>query len=285
MATFYNQATLSYNGNTTTSNITTGEFIEALSALHTHIMDTYSKDDEITFVLSIVNSSATDYDGLEVSFDLGNYQFGTTTDVIPLTYIPDSLKYYINGVLQPYPAVTAGQTLNVSPVSVPANGNTIIIYKTLVNEFAPLEQGASITNTATVSGGCIAESITAPAVITAETSAILGISKSISPSVVSCNGSVTYTFIIQNTGNTAATASDNVIVTDTFTPALSNLTVTLNNQPLTINTGYTYNETTGLFETAAGAITVPAATFTQDAATGEWNITPGSSILTVTGTI
>ncbi len=25
MATFYNQATLSYNGNTTTSNITTGE--------------------------------------------------------------------------------------------------------------------------------------------------------------------------------------------------------------------------------------------------------------------
>ncbi len=285
MATFYNQATLSYNGNTTTSNITTGELIEALSALHTPILDTYSKDDEITFVLSIVNSSATPYNGLNVSFDLGNYQFGRATGLVPLTYIPDSLKYYINGTLQPAPAVTAGPPLNVSSVSVPANGNTIIIYKTLVNEFAPLEPGATITNTAIISGGGLAENITAPAVITAENSAILGISKSISPAVVSDNGQVTYTFVIQNTGNTAAAVSDNVVVTDTFTPALSNLTVTLNDAPLTINTDYTYDETTGLFESVAGAITVPAATFSQDAVTGEWNVTPGISILTITGII
>ena len=34
-----------------------------------------------------------------------------------------------------------------------------------------------------------------------------------------------------------------------------------------------------------GQITVPAATFTQDATTGEWTVTPGAGTLTVTGTI
>ena len=35
MATFTNQATLSYSGGTTTSNITTGELVEILSATKT----------------------------------------------------------------------------------------------------------------------------------------------------------------------------------------------------------------------------------------------------------
>lgn len=42
MAAFYNQATLSYNGNTTTSNITTGEILEVLSATKTALRDTYN---------------------------------------------------------------------------------------------------------------------------------------------------------------------------------------------------------------------------------------------------
>ena len=37
--------------------------------------------------------------------------------------------------------------------------------------------------------------------------------------------------------------------------------------------------------TVAGQITVPAATYTQDPTTGVWTITPGVSILTVTGTV
>ena len=37
MATFTNQATLSYNNTTTTSNIVTGEIVEVLSATKKHI--------------------------------------------------------------------------------------------------------------------------------------------------------------------------------------------------------------------------------------------------------
>ena len=54
---------------------------------------------------------------------------------------------------------------------------------------------------------------------------------------------------------------------------------------VTPTTDYTYNADTGDFATVAGAITVPAATYTQDPTTGAYSVTPGSAILTVTGTV
>ena len=113
----------------------------------------------------------------------------------------------------------------------------------------------------------------------------LSINKAISPSPVVENGRVTYTFTIENRGNTAAEAADNLIITDTFDPILSDLAVALNGTALTSPTGYTYDTATGLFATVAGQITVPAATYTQDAATGVVTVTPGTAVLTVTGTL
>ena len=106
-----------------------------------------------------------------------------------------------------------------------------------------------------------------------------------SPTSVVENGTVTYTFYVQNSGNTATAASDFVIVTDTFDPILNNLTATLDGTPLTLGTGYTYNAATGEFATRAGVITVPAATMTQDPVTGQWIITPGVAKLVITGTL
>ena len=48
MAIFYNQATLSYNGGTVNSNITSGEIIEVLSATKTAVTDVYSDGSDIT---------------------------------------------------------------------------------------------------------------------------------------------------------------------------------------------------------------------------------------------
>ena len=45
-----------------------------------------------------------------------------------------------------------------------------------------------------------------------------------------------------------------------------------------------YDAVTGAFATVAGKLTVPEATFTQNA-DGSWTVTPGQSILTVTGTV
>ena len=91
--------------------------------------------------------------------------------------------------------------------------------------------------------------------------------------------------IVHLFGNTEATADDNVVITDTFDPAFADITVSYNGTLWTSPDDYTYNPATGLFVTATGAITVPAATYTQDATTGEWTVTPGTATVVVTGNI
>ena len=113
----------------------------------------------------------------------------------------------------------------------------------------------------------------------------MAITKALSPATVVDNGTLTYTFTISNTGNTAAVATDNVIVTDTFDPILTIQSVTLNGETLTEGVDYTYVEATGAFATVAGRITVPAATYTQDPTTGRIIVEPGVAVLTVTGTV
>ena len=82
-----------------------------------------------------------------------------------------------------------------------------------------------------------------------------------------------------------AVATDNVALTDTFDPILSGLSVTLDGATWTEGVEYNYDETTGVFATVPSQITVPAATYAQDPATGAWVITPGVALLTVTGTV
>ena len=197
-----------------------------------------------------------------------------------------SVRVYINGVLQTAPpTVTSLQPLVFSGLSLPANSNMTIIYEAVTTRFAPLSAAGTITNTATISGDGAGSPVTATATVTAKAEPDLTINKSIEPAVVTENGTVTYTFTIQNYGNTATAAADNVSVTDTFDPVLSNLSVAFNGTAWTEGTEYTYNAGTGLFTTVPGQITIPAATYAQDAETGIWSITPGTGILTVRGTL
>lgn len=282
MAIFTNQATLSYSGGTVNSNITTGEILEVLSATKTAVEPTYSEGQDTTYIVNITNSGNTAFTGLTLTDDLGAYTFGATT-VVPLSYLEGSVKYFINGVLQPAPTVAAGPPLVISNITIPANSVATIAYTATANEFASPETTGVITNTVTVSGGITP--ITASETVPAENAANLSITKSLTPLVVTENGQLTYTFVIQNTGNLDADATDNVVITDLFDPILSDITVTYNGAPWSEPANYTYNEATGLFTTAPGQITVPAATFTQDAVTGAWTITPGTAIITVTGTV
>lgn len=285
MATFFNQATLSYNGNVTNSNIVSGEFLEVLSATKTAVSDDYVANDDVTYVISLVNSGTTNFTGLTLRDNLGAYSFGDET-LVPLDYSAGSVRYYINGVLQAAPTVTTDEDeLVISGINVPAGGNAMIIYEVQANQFAPLGVNGSITNEVTVTGGGISTDITAEETITTEDRAVLTISKSLSPTTVAENGQLTYTFVIQNSGNTPAVATDDVTVTDTFDPILSNITVTFNGEVWTEGVQYTYNEATGEFATIPSQITVPAATYTQDPDTGVWITNPGVAVLTVTGTI
>jgi len=283
MPLFFNQATLSYNDTVINSNITTGELLEVLSVTKTAVTGNYGQGDVVTYVVSIVNTGTIAYTGLTVTDDLGAYTLGDQT-LVPLTLIGDSVIYYAGGVVQPDPTVTAGPPLTISGITVPAGGNATIVYSARVNAFAPLGTDGTIENTVTVTGGGITP-ISDTETITAESAPSLTISKSICPAVVTENGRITYTFVIQNTGNTPVVATDNAIVTDTFDPILSDLTVTYNGTTWGEGTNYTYAEATGLFSTLPGQITVPAATYTQDPQTGEFTIQPGVTVITVTGTV
>lgn len=284
MAIFTNQATLSYNNTTTTSNIVTGEIIEVLSATKNALEQDYTYGDTVTYAISIINSGTAAFNNLTLTDNLGAYVVGTST-VTPLTYVDGSVNYYADGVLQATPVVTSTAPLTITGINVPAGGNALVLYVARVNEYAPLAAASTITNTAVISGTGLTNSISVSDTITIANAAQLSITKSITPETVAENGQLTYTFVIQNTGNTAAVATDNVTVTDLFNPILENITVTLNGTTLTEGPQYVYSETTGLFQTVAGIITVPAATYTQDAATGQWTITPGTAVLTVTGTV
>ncbi len=152
LAQFTHQAQLSYNDSVVNSNIVVGEILEVISATKTAVGSTYGSDSDVTYVISVINSGTVPYTNLTVTDDLGVYPFGTTS-LVPLTYNEGTVRYYINGNLQPAPAVTDdGTTLVFSGINVPAGGNATIVYEVSTNRFAPLDTASSITNTATVSG-------------------------------------------------------------------------------------------------------------------------------------
>ena len=283
MATFTNRATLSYNGRTTDSNIVTGTIQQTLSVTKTAVIDEYSAGDEIVYVINLINSGTAQFTDVTLSDDLGSFIEDTLT-LVPLSYVDGSAQYYVNGVLQPAPSVTSGTDLVIGGITVPAGGNATVIYVTTVNSTAPLDVGDNIVNTVTVTGGGIVSTLTATETIVAVATPELSITKSLTPTTVIENGRLTYTFTIQNYGNTPADATDNVTVTDTFDPVLSDIVVTYEGAIWSTPANYTYDAVSGLFTTQPGQITVPAATYTRDT-DGNVQIIPGSVTLTVTGTI
>ena len=284
MAIFSNQATLTYNGSSTNSNIAYGEILDVLVATKTAVEDSYAPGQLVTYVVTLRNTGTTALAGLTVTDDLGGYVFGGTT-VYPLTYENGSIAMFTNGVPQAAPAVTAGPPLVISGINVPAGGDVVLVYQAQVNDYADPAVGGTIVNTVTVTGDGISAPITATETVNADQGPLLTITKSITPAQVVDNDRVTYTFVIQNSGNLPVVATDNAAITDTFDPILTALTVTFDGAAWTEGVQYNYDEATGLFTTVPGQILVPSATYTQDPVTGVYTATPGVATLVVTGTI
>lgn len=284
MAIFSNQATLTYNGNTTNSNIAYGEILDVLGATKTPIEGSYTPGQLVTYAVTLRNTGNTALTGLILTDDLGGYTFNGTT-VYPLTYETGSAALFANGIPQAAPSVAAGPPLVFSGITVPAGGDIVLVYQARANAFADPSAAGTIENTVTITGDGLSAPIIATAAVTAETAPNLTISKSITPAQVVDNERVTYTFVIQNSGNQPVVATDNAVITDTFNPILTALAVTFDGAPWTQGVQYNYNETTGIFATVPGQILVPAAAYTQDPVTGAYTVTPGIATLTVTGTI
>ncbi|MCQ2436568.1 MAG: DUF11 domain-containing protein [Clostridia bacterium] len=284
MPNFYNQAALTFGNVIRTSNIVQGTLIDTLTATKTATRDTYTPGATVTFTIALVNSGTANLTGLTVSDDLGAYTCGTER-LVPLTYVDGSVLYYSNGVLQPTPIVGTCTGLSFSDIKVSAGGNAVIVYQAAVNGYAPLGDGASVVNTATVSGGGLVDPVTAEKTLNALGTSDLYITKAMNPTTVTKNGSIEYIFTIYNNGPVPVAGTDGAIVSDTFNPLLSGLTVTFNGVPWTLGVHYTYNAANGEFRTLTDHIAVPAAAYSQNADTGVWNTSPGISTLIVSGTV
>ena len=283
MATFFNTATLSYGGGVVNSNTTEAELVSGLSITKTAITETYTAGSNLVYAITVSSAGNAAYSDLTVNDNLGAYTIPGGTAVTPLTYVDGSIIYYLNGVQQPAPTLTSAQGLEISGINLPQNSTATFIYEAVANEFAQAAGGGTITNTASIGTG--ADALTASATVNAVEEASLTVAKAVCPAVVTDNGELTYTIIIQNHGNAPIVATDNVVIGDTFNPVLNNITVNLDGVALAAGTGYTYDTASGAFATTNGTITVPAATYTQDGTTGVITKTPGVSVLTITGTV
>ena len=286
MATFYNQATLSYGGSTVNSNTTEAELLSGLEITKTAVTPTYEAGGNTVYVITLSNMGSSPYNALTITDNLGAYAIpGGTGNAVPLTYVDGSLLYYLNGELQASPTVSSVGNLEISGINLPAGTTATFVYEARANEFAPIAEGSVITNTASTNGGIGVGEISATATVSVNEAPRLTIAKAVCPAVITDNDQLTYTLIVQNLGNTPIVATDGVVISDVFSPILSDITVLLNGTALAEGTGYTYNTATGEFATVNGIITVPAATYTQDPVTGAISTTPGVTTLTVTGTV
>ena len=281
MAEFTNFATLSYKGGTLRSNTVTGEILETVSVEKTAVSGSYGAGETLSFAVSLVNSGPAEAAGLTLTDDLGAYELDGVT-LYPLSYVDGTAHLFVNGVLQPAPAVTAGPPLVFSEISIPAGGSAVLVYEAAVTEYAPLAAGSEITNTVTLTGSGV--DVSASATVPVEDAAVLKITKALSPAAVPANGELSYSFEISNTGNSEAGAADEVVVSDNFDPILTNLAASLDGAKWARGVQYSYDEATGAFATLPGQITVPAASYTQNP-DGTWSVQPGTVTLTVTGTI
>ncbi len=288
MATIENFATVNYTSGgvaqTKVSNLAEIGLESAVTLSKNSLDQTYDENSVITHIITITNTSASAVNDLVVTDNLGTFLYNTT-ELTPLVYSAPSLLL-INGqdnTAQLTVDDTQADSLVFSFPSLPAGATANIIYKAEVNEFAPLALGSSIVNTATLESSSDCASATASETIEVDENANVSVFKQMTPNPVVCGETVTYTIRIYNYGNIPA---ENVQLTDAFDPAPTILSITRDGTALA-TTDYSYNAGTLTIPETGGTttVTVPAATFTNDATTGAVIVTPGVVEYVITGTI
>lgn len=287
MATIENFATVSYTSGgvteTKVSNLAEIGLASAVTLTKSALGATYGEDSVITYILTVTNTASTPLNNISITDDLGTFVFGTN-ELIPLTYTSPALLLIDGQDMSTELTVDDSTTgsLAFSFPTLPAGATANIVYRATVNEFAPLELGSTIVNTATLQSDSDCAEGTASETLTVNEAANVSVFKQMSPNPVVCGDLVTYTIRIYNYGNIPA---ENVRLTDNFDPAPTNITVSRDGALLG-SEEYTYEN--GLLTVPAGdndAVTVPAATFTRDVTTGVVAVTPGMIEYVITGRI
>lgn len=283
-----NVATLRYNygnvsGAEAVSNVATASIQGQLTVNKNALDSSYSRGDELTYIISVTNSGSTAISNVTVTDNLGTFTPAGGAPRTPLSYIGPA-ELYINGI----PTATSlivdsdeeGEVV-FTVTSLPAGANAIIAYKVEVNEFADLSSGSAITNSATVEADNACESDSDEETLPVAEAAEIEIVKSMSPDPVACGDTITYTITLTNYGNLPAT---NVQLIDNLDPLPENIRVFVDGVETT-DFSVSDDGTLTLPTNTTEDTVIPAATFTVDPETGEVTVVPSTIVVTITGTL
>lgn len=215
-----NQASLIYNNQSTTSNIVYTNVLSPYSmiATKTPLVNTYTPNNQITYITRIENNGSSSIYNLSVVDDLGNGS---------LNYVDNSAHAYMNGTPINVTVTSSTNTItfNITNILNP-NDNVLIIF-----EVNPTSNTSTITNTQTITGNggstngtLITVSPSPSATVNIESYARLEITKTASSQSIYPGDDLNYTFVLTNSGNIPAT---NVTFTDDFMNNYTINTITL----------------------------------------------------------
>ena len=269
-----------YGGNTGTAVSNTASILlgDPVSVSKRALDTEYRVGSSITYMLQITNLGPTALSNITVRDDLGTYMLGSTP-VTPLRFDGNALYYVDGNLVSPITGSVGENSVTFTVNTLPAGATGMIVYSVTVGENAPLAAGSSITNTAVFSYACTAAS--ASETVYAAEAASVEIVKEMSPGTVYPGDTVTYTFRLYNYGNLPA---ENVVLTDHFNTPLPTLIDVRIDGVLTTDYRYTGGTLTLPSASSSLVIGIPAATFTQ-APGGTVTVTPGETLITVTGTL
>ncbi len=284
-----NQARLNYRygtaSETSFSNITSTVLNSSLSITKSAMSDCYKASQTLTYIINVTNNGSSSVINASINDNLGTF-VSDNASITPLTYIGNALLY-INGIQN------SGLNTIVNPDGVifeiseiPPKGSAQIIYLAQVNKYACNAVDSTITNLATAESGCDCPceeaSIGSNTVIACEY-ADLRIVKSVCPNPATCDERLTYTFNLYNYGNIPAT---DVVLTDSFEPELKDLEVFVDGSFIPSG-NYDYINGTIILPSDDNeySITVPPAVCIRNSVTGIVESTPGTVLITVSGTL
>ena len=282
MAVILNQANLTYTYGTTTasavSNVAETEWNVPLSAEKRALESAYREGSTLTYLISLKNESASPIENLVITDNLGAFTpTGASSPVVPLTFAENATLYIDGAFSQDLTPTETPDGIRFTIPSIPAEADALLVYQATVNGFAPLSESSEITNAATVGQ---TEPLTVSATVPVAAYADVSVEKEMSPNPITDGGTLTVTFTIENRGNIQAT---DLVLTDDFPLALSDVAVTVNGAPVT---DFTFeNNRFTLPGSSQTTLSVPAATFTQDETTGLTSVTPGVLTVVLTGTV